>query len=225
MTRGPFRSIIFDLDGVLIDSEPLYLRTINEVLRESGVSSLTLEANRAFIGKPAGYTWQTIQATYNLPHPWTYYQARYDELLVPVLERGLGLRSDAARLLKEVERVGVPRSLATSSRRKWVELKLRLLSLEGYFRSVVCGDDVTRTKPAPDIYLLAAQKASMQLRETLAIEDSPAGIVAARTAGLFTVALRTPSTEGMDLGEPDVIIDSLDEFDRGLVSGRGLYAN
>jgi HAD superfamily hydrolase (TIGR01509 family) len=214
--------MVFDFDGVLIDTEPLYLRTVNAVLAEAGAAALTEEANAAFIGKPAGYTWASLQTQYGLPREAAFYQQRYDELLVGVLERELRLRPEAETLLKEVEARGLPRAVATSSRRKWADIKLRLLGMEDYFDAVVSAEDVGgRSKPLPDVYLRAAELAGIDTARGMAIEDSPSGIVSAKAAGLFTVALRTTSTVGVDVSQADMVIDSLDDFDVDLLAAAG----
>ena len=107
----------------------------------------------------------------------------------------------------------MPRALATSSQGSWVSLKLRLLRLENYFSAVVAAEDVVASKPAPDVYLRAAALSGIDPLTAIAIEDSPAGIASAKAAGIYTIALRTPSTEGLDLVGADEIIDALDAFD------------
>jgi HAD superfamily hydrolase (TIGR01509 family) len=210
--QGFVRGIIFDFDGVLIDTEPIYLRTVNEVLQEIGVPPMTREANRDLIGTPAGHTWDTLHARYELPQPASYYERLYDERLEGVLQRELTLRPTADVFLREVAERGLPRGLATSSRRKWMELKLRVLELEGYFCSVVSAEDVGHAKPEPHVYLRAAAETGVSTEAALAIEDSPSGIAAAKAAGIYTIALRTTSTEGMDLSAADEVIDSLNEI-------------
>ena len=215
--QGFVRGIIFDFDGVLIDTEPIYLRIINEVLQEVGVTPMTREAYQDLIGTPAGNTWDTFHARYELPRPTSYYERLYDERLEEVLRRELTLRPEADVFLREVAERGLPRGLATSSRRKWLEFKLRVLGLEGYFCSVVSAEDVGHAKPAPHVYLRAVEETGISAQAALAIEDSPSGIAAAKAAGIYTIALRTTSTEGMDLSNADEVIDSLDEINLDLL--------
>ena len=210
--QGFVRGIIFDFDGVLIDTEPIYLRIINEVLQKAGVLPMTREAYQDLIGTPAGNTWDTFHALYELPRSASYYQRLYDDRLEGVLQRELTLRPEADVLLREVAERGLPRGLATSSRRSWLEFKLRVLELEGYFCSVVSAEDVGHAKPAPHVYLRAAAEAGVPTEAALAIEDSPSGIAAAKAAGIYTIALRTTSTEGMDLSIADEVVDSLNEI-------------
>ena len=130
-----------------------------------------------------------------------------------VLSEGLELRPGAAALLAAVKESGLGRALATSSRRYWVSTKLRLLRLESYFAAVVAAEDAATAKPAPDIYLRAAALLGIDPLTAVAIEDSPAGIASAKAAGVYAIALRTPSTEGLELVGADEIIDALDAFD------------
>jgi beta-phosphoglucomutase-like phosphatase (HAD superfamily) len=102
--------------------------------------------------------------------------------------------------------------------RSWVDLKLETLGLQKAFEAVLGGDEVTHGKPAPDIYLLAAQRLGVPPSECIAIEDSPVGIAAAVGSGAYTVAVRTYSTRNLDLSQAHAILDSLEFFDLTLLA-------
>lgn len=209
---GFAQGIIFDFDGVLIDTEPLYRRTINEVLEEANAPLLTVERYKDLIGTSADGIWIVLKKEHELPRSGPYYQQLYGERLKEVLQEGLVLRPEAKVLLAEVAERGLPRGLATSSPRNWADLKLRLLGLEDYFCTVVTAEDVGHSKPEPHIYLRAAAEVGVPTGKAVAIEDSPAGIAAAKAAGIYTFGLRTTATEGVDIGDADEVIDSLSEF-------------
>ena len=92
-----------------------------------------------------------------MPEPPKHYQDRYEAVIEAVLWRELAIKPEAEELLNLVERRGIPRGIATASRRKWLTIKLEKLGLTEYFDVAVCSTDVRRTKPAPDIYLKAAE--------------------------------------------------------------------
>ena len=209
----PARGIIFDFDGVLIDSEPFYLRSVNVILAECGAPQLSREEYQEHIGSTARLTWEALAKRNNFPDPPSSYQDRYEVVLEGVLQDELQLRPEAKALLATIAGIGVKRGLATASRRKWMALKLEKLGLVDYFDAAVCSTDVRRTKPAPDIYLMAAERMGLSTDDAVAIEDSPSGIRAAKAAGIRTIGLRTDMTTGLDLSQADEIIHNLQEFD------------
>ncbi|MEE8442773.1 MAG: HAD family phosphatase [Dehalococcoidia bacterium] len=213
------RAVIFDLDGVLVDSEPLSRKGLNQALTGGGASPITEEEFRRLIGTTAEETWNIIKEMRTLSHPLDYYLKLYDRVFPRILEEELVLQPGAMRVIDEVRARGLPLGLATSSRRRNVDVKLRLVGLNGTFDVIITGDEVQRPKPAPDIYLGVAQHLNVSPGECLAIEDSPRGVAAAVAAGMNTVGVRTPATAGMDISQANVIIDSLEEFDVDVLGG------
>ena len=209
-----FQAIIFDLDGVLVDSEPLFLNAVNMLLEQEGATPVTEEENRTtLLGTTVEETWRRIVQTRHLPHPFPHYIERYDPIVKQVLQERLAPQPGVPRLLEALRQRGLKAAVASSSLRSWVDLKLTTLGLQDAFDTVLGGDDVSRGKPDPDIYLLAAQHLGLSPRECIAIEDSPAGIAAAVAAGTYTIAVRTTFTRGLDISQAHLFLDSLDCFD------------
>jgi beta-phosphoglucomutase-like phosphatase (HAD superfamily) len=117
--------------------------------------------------------------------------------------------------------------VASSSGLDWVGGHLDRLELRSRFGAVVTRDDLggasTRTKPAPDLFVLAAERLGVELRHCVAFEDSPNGVAAARAAGMVVVAVPGPMTAGLDLGAADLVVPSLADIDvaglRNLLGG------
>lgn len=221
MSAFQARGIIFDFDGVLIDSEPLYLKSVNVILAECGAPQLSASEYERWIGSTATRTWEALTRENNLPEPAQHYQDRYEAVIEGVLKSELFIKPEAEELLGVVERRGIPRGIATASRRKWLTIKLEKLGLTDFFDVAVCSTDVRRTKPAPDIYLKAAELMGLDPADAVAIEDSPAGIKAAKGAGIRTIGLRTGMTANLDISKADEIIESLREFDVDRYFGQG----
>jgi HAD superfamily hydrolase (TIGR01509 family) len=221
---GEFQGIIFDMDGVLVDSEPLFLRAINQVLLNEGVSPLTEEENEQFLlGTTVEETWRLLREEHlhhdrYLPLPMEEYVQRYDTVVRQVLRAELAPQPGVTRLLTECVRRGLPRAVASSSLRSWVQLKLQAIKLSDAFDVVLGGDDVRQGKPNPEIYRLAAQCMSLPPQSCIAIEDSPVGISAAVGSGAYTIAVRTQSTRNLDVSRAHLVLDSLEEFDLGLLA-------
>ena len=219
MSSFQARAVILDMDGVLVDSEPLYLKALNRVLVDMGAEPLTDDENRGLIGTTVAHTWEAIMEMRSLPRPTGYYLDRYTQQVSRIIESDMVVAPGVERIIEEVHTRGMPLGLASSSLRKWVDLKLKVTGLARAFDVVFAGDEIERGKPAPDIYLEVARRLDVIPGECLAIEDSPSGVEAAVTAGMYTVAVRTVSTAGLDVSRAHVVLDSLKDFDMGLLGG------
>jgi HAD superfamily hydrolase (TIGR01509 family) len=214
-----FGAIIFDMDGVLVDSEPLDFKACNILLEQEGVPPITEEENRThLLGTTVDETWRRLMGLRRLPRPLAYYTERYDPIVRELLQEDLGPQPGVLRLLEALRQRKMKAAVASSSLRAWVDLKLSILGLQEAFDLVLGGDEVGRGKPEPDIYLLATQGLGLPPKECIAIEDSPVGIAAAVAAGTYTVAVRTSFTQGMDVSQAHLILDSLESFDLALLA-------
>ena len=216
------RAVIFDLDGVLVDSEPLYADALNRVMVMEGAEPLTEDESRSLIGTTVEDTWDAIKEMRSLSKPFEYYLGIYSQTLIEIFRAGLELQPGAMDLVRAVRDRGLLLGLATSSRRAWVDVQLEVVGVNSVFDAVVTGDEVQDGKPSPEIYLSAAHLLGVPPAECLAVEDSPSGVAAAAAAGMYTVAVRTESTAGLDISSADVVLDSLEEFDMGLLGGHEL---
>ena len=215
---GDFRAIIFDMDGVLVDSEPLFFNAVNLLLEREGGSPVSEEENRInLIGTTVEETWRRLAKMRNLTRPLPYYLENYDGVVRQVLREQLVPRPGVTHILEAARQRGLPTAVASSSLRSWVELKLEALKLDHTFNAVLGGDDVARGKPEPDIYLTASQRLGVPPSECIAIEDSPIGIAAAVASGIYTIAVRTKSTDGLDISQAHAVLDSLTDFDLSLL--------
>jgi len=206
------QAIIFDMDGVLIDSEPLHHAAMNAVLAPLN-HTVDDPEYRTYIGASAAYTWEQIAAARRLPDPPDAYMARYDEAVCAVVaEQGVPMPG-LLPLLADLRAAGVPLAVASSSAARWVDVTLGCIGVRDYFAVVVSGEQVARAKPAPDIFLRAASLLGVEPARCLVIEDSPRGLEAARAAGMFAVALQVePLPPGAPPPAADLIVASLPEF-------------
>jgi len=200
--------VVFDMDGVLLDSEPLHHEVLNGVLADEG-KSLTFDDYRPYIGTTLEYTWSDIIRRYALRGPLDEYILRYDEHILDAYRRHSVAVPGARALLDLLRERGVRRAVASSSRTDWVETALTTMNIRGAFELIVTGDMVTQSKPDPEIYLLAAQRLALAPTACLAIEDSPKGVAAAHAAGMTVIGVRTAYTAHLPLDGAAVIVDSL----------------
>lgn len=210
------RAIIFDCDGVIADTEPLHFAAFQEVLGEEGIA-LTKEAYlREYLALDDRGCF--IKAHAN--HDKTLAHDRLEELirrkaarLEPVMRRELRLFDGVAEFVRDAAR-SYPLAIASGALKHEVELVVTYGGIREYFQALVSAEDVSRSKPYPDPFLKAhalinAQSAdSIQPHECLVIEDSIAGIQAARRAGMKCLAV-TNSYSREQLSEADLIVTSI----------------
>jgi HAD superfamily hydrolase (TIGR01509 family) len=182
-------AIIFDMDGLMIDSEPLAQRAWVDVLDGFGVQLDDTVYNQ-MIGLRLEETARLLQQTYELPvEPRILGQAKEKRLGEIKSEEGIEMMPGLEKLVDEIEARCLPWAVATSSLRANAVQNLRLIDLLDRCNVIVGGDEVSRGKPAPDIYLLAAQRLSVDPHRCLALEDSIPGVRSAQSAGMVTVAI------------------------------------
>ncbi len=214
-----YGAVIFDMDGVLADSEPLYLAATNTVLEPLG-RRLTGKQARAFMGSSVTNSWLEIMEALGLEGDLEKYVTDYDRHLLRLLGEPREPLPGVRSLIERLRERHVPIGLASSSWRTWVDTLLSAIGLDGTFDAVVGGDMVEKEKPAPDVFLRASKELGVPPARCIALEDTPTGLVAARAAGMFAVQVRSASTAFPPLPEADLVLESLEDFDLSLVEGQ-----
>ena len=176
------KTVIFDMDGLLFDSERLTYGCVNELLAKYGCF-MTESAYVSLIGKPFTHFVNYFAANF----PEIGDAQRFDDECLKLVRsryetRGVPLKSGAIELLQYLSSRGIPRVLATSTRKALAERALRLSGVFDYMTYCVYGDEVPNGKPAPDIFLIAARHGGASPADSLVLEDSPSGITAAFAA-------------------------------------------
>lgn len=206
-------AVIFDLDGVLVDSEPVHFRAANRILAKYGKAISEAEYRR-FIGWGETATWVAWKELYALP-------ASVNELAVQIraaslheIAIDLPIIAPAVDLARQLRADGMPLALASSSPHDRIDAELHVAGLQDIFAVRVSGEDpeIKHPKPAPDVYLHAAALLGARPESCLAIEDSATGALAAHRAGMTVVAVPTAMTADQDFGVADVVIESLRYF-------------
>jgi HAD superfamily hydrolase (TIGR01509 family) len=213
--------VIFDLDGLLLDSEQLWDEAREELARERG-GRWHDGAQRDMMGMSSP-EWSRYM------HEQIGLRESPKEISAEVVRRMEALYRKRLPLLpgarEAVERMAArwPLGLASSSNRPLIDLALELAELEQFFRATLSSEEVARGKPAPDVYLEAAKRLGVEPTRAAAIEDSHNGIRAAAAAGMHVVAVpnrRFPPGEDA-LAEADVVLDSLEELAPEAISRPG----
>jgi HAD superfamily hydrolase (TIGR01509 family) len=215
--RAPIAAVIFDLDGVLVDAEPVH-RAASRRLVAPHV--LTDAEYAAFIGASIGAFAVWLRERYALREPPEAIAARYDTRVSAELEsQRLPAFDGAHALLAALRARGLPLAVASQSLPRWVELTLASAGLAAAFHVVVAADAVARAKPAPDIYMHAAALLGVPAARCLAIEDSIPGVASAVAAGMTVVQSQQASTAVERQPGVFATVASLRVFELGWLDG------
>lgn len=206
------RAVAFDLDGLMFDTEALFVRVASEMLADRG-KVFTPEIMSAMIGRQWAVSGPAFKSMAGLSES-------LDELLAETRGRFYALMDTAVHptpglfaLLARLEQLHIPRAVTTSSRREYAERLLRRHELDHHFAFLLTAEDVTRGKPDPEIYRTAAERFGIEPARLLVLEDSPTGVAAARAAGAFAVGIPHEHSPEAGLGHADLIVHRLDEPD------------
>ena len=207
------RGLLFDFDGLLVDTETPSRLVWEELYREHG-HELPHDRWATLIGTigapfdPFGHLEELVGRRLDEQALTTRRRAREYELID--LEE---LRPGVAEYFSEAERLGLRTAVVSSSDNDWIARHLgRLGHLEGLDTIVAANGDTTRAKPRPDLYLEALDRLRLEPREGIAFEDSPNGVTAAKAAGLICVAVPNPMTATLALDDADLVVESLADF-------------
>lgn len=203
-------AVIFDMDGVLVDSEPLNIRTYAQAWSEFGVELDPQEyVQRVTIG---GMLIRTLfELNGGRSADWEALFRRKTEIYRELVRRDLALMPGALELLTELKANGLPRALATSASRVSMDLVFGAFDLSPYFDATVALEDVAQQKPHPEAFLKAAELLNVSPDQCIVIEDAPKGLVAAKSAGMRCVIVPTDFSRSEDLSAADLVVDSLEE--------------
>jgi len=180
-------AVIFDMDGLMLDTESLGARAWEVVAAERGIAFDSAVAQR-LIGRTVADCRALMLDHHGEDYPVDALMAGWNAAFDALVEReGLALKPGLTELLDWLAERAIPRAVATSTRRSQARSRLEATGLWPRFAALVGGDDVARGKPAPDIFLAAAQRLDVPPLRCLVLEDSPPGLLAAAAAGIPAV--------------------------------------
>lgn len=186
MKTTQIKAVIFDMDGVLLDSETISWKTWEIAATEYKLTDIK-KANSACMGANKNDTYAILRTFYGKDFPAEQFLARTSELFYQIeAKSGIPLMPYAKESLEYLSKKYIL-ALASSTRKEAVFRQMKNAGLFDYFKTITTGDMVTHSKPDPEIYLIAAKSINVKPQEAVAIEDSPNGIKSAYNAGLCTI--------------------------------------
>jgi HAD superfamily hydrolase (TIGR01509 family) len=203
------RAVVFDLDGLIFDTEALFYRVAGEMLAVRG-KAFTPEIMGAMIGRKASEAGEAFRRLSGLEEPVESLMTEARDRFNAEIDTAVHPTPGLFALLDHLEHSRVPRAVATSSRRAYAEGLLTRHGLIDRFSFVLTGDDVTNGKPDPETYLKAAARLGLDPTQVLVLEDSAPGLAAAKAAGAFAVGVPHDHSPAEGLSAADLIVPRLD---------------
>jgi beta-phosphoglucomutase family hydrolase len=202
------KAVIFDMDGVLIDSEPFHLMVNKRIFEKLGIN-VSEEEYQNFIGTTHEYMWSKLKEKYRLPQKVAeLVNMQLSGNIEFIKNENIGAIKGVIDLLSLIKEENIKIGIASSSPEEVIELVINKLGISDYFSAIVSGEGLKKGKPAPDIFLKTARFLDTEPSNCVVIEDSEKGVNAAKAAGMKCIGFRNQNTGGQDLSNADLIVDN-----------------
>ena len=204
------KAIIWDMDGVLVESEAMHVQSEKALLKEYGVDISIIDPTE-FMGMKLSQYFEEVGKKAGVELPIKELIEKHSQTLRGYYSGKFPIVPHAPEVLRALSK-RFPMALATSTRRRLADLYLARIGVTDYFKVVIGGDEVENAKPDPEIFLKAAAELGVDPQETIVIEDSTHGIHAGKAAGATVIARKADHNKSQDLSQADHIITDLQEL-------------
>lgn len=213
----PSLAIIFDMDGVLADTERIHAAAECEILKRYGIEFNADDLSKQYAGMPESAIWPTVFGTSGkeMPQIESLMQEKF-EVFKNMVQDGIPEMSGVHKLINLLKENHIPIGVASSAEPRYIELILTGLHLKPLFDAITSTVEVLHGKPAPDIFLKAAEKLGTKPENCIVIEDARSGTLAAKAAGMRCIGLQYPGNN-QDLSAATKIVGSVNEIDLRLL--------
>jgi len=209
------KAIIFDMDGVIIDSEPVHIKLEGELLEELG-GRFNAEKHNNLVGTTDHSMWSMFKDKFNLePTVEEIVDIKRSRFIDNINQVPLVKNFD--NLINSLYKAGYPMALASSNNRGAVNAIIEEFKLDKYIEISITGDEVNKGKPNPEIFLTAAEKLNVKPSECLVFEDAYNGVQAAKAANMKCIGLKNPNSGNQDLSDADLVIEDYNELNLGII--------
>jgi HAD superfamily hydrolase (TIGR01509 family) len=202
------RAVVFDMDGLMFNTEDVYYLVGTELMRRRGCQ-YTKELSDAIMGRPPQACFETMIRWHSLEEDWQAMARESEDIFVSLLDRWLAPMPGLTDLLDALEAAALPKAICTSSTRRLLRACLSRFGLEPRFQFTLTAENITHGKPHPEIYLKAAERFGTRPEEMLVLEDSQTGTRSAAAAGAFVVAVPGEHSQGHDFTAASLVADGL----------------
>ncbi|MEW6607547.1 MAG: HAD family phosphatase [bacterium] len=207
------KAVIFDMDGLMVDTEPLYSEAMKQVAAKRG-KCFTLPLKQKLMGRLPIESLTIFKEELELEEPAIRLLEEREEIYTRLLAQNIKPMPGFFKLLHLLNEIGIRKAIASSSKRRFIELIVNKLGIVEQFEVIVSGEEVKYGKPNPDIYLLAAEKLNISPQECLVLEDALTGVMSAKAAKMKCIAVPNQFTQGLDFSCADLVVNSLEEVDK-----------
>lgn len=209
------KAALFDLDGVVVDSEPAWFETYSQLLKNYGfvyTKNLDLKLARGYAN-----SLRNIVNHFGIPEKYPEFKNNVREAYKKLFFQKVDLMPGIISLLERLK-PSYKLALASSAYRYRVTYNFeKFTELKDYFEAIVTGDEVEKSKPAPDIFLLAAKRLEISPENCLVIEDAPSGVAAAKAAGMLCIGLLDPGPTKQNITKANKQVENLSEINETLI--------
>jgi beta-phosphoglucomutase family hydrolase len=211
-------AVIFDMDGVIINSEPLHYEANQQLFDKLGFS-VPMDEYSNYIGISTEKMWEDLRDKYDLNENLDTLTDKHREHTHEFIRKNMngneipGIR----KILEELKDKNIKTAVASSSSKDLIETVLKGFDLCQYFDILVSGEEVEKGKPNPDIFIYVAKKLKVNIKNCLVIEDSTNGIKAAKKAGAKCIGFNNPDSHGQDLTKADIVINKFEVLNYDLL--------
>ncbi len=202
------RAVVFDMDGLMFNTEDVYTLAGVELLRRRG-GEFTAELKHQMMGMRPQPAFERLITHCRLTETWEQLAEESNRVFLDLLDGRLAMMPGLLELLDALERAAIPKAVCTSSSRDLVAACLRPFDLRERFEFVLTAEDIVYGKPHPEIYLTAARRFGISPAEMLVLEDSENGCRSAAAAGAYVVAVPGEHSRGHDFSMASLLVDSL----------------
>jgi HAD superfamily hydrolase (TIGR01509 family) len=212
------QTVIFDMDGVIIDSEPVYFEIDKQMFEELNIA-VSFEEHCSYVGTSSQNMWDAIIGKHGITGPREELMKKEYSLYMTYLANANDLQpiDGVIELINGLHENNFKLVLASSSRMATIDIVLDKFNLSGFFTAKISGSELARSKPHPEIFLRAALLIRSEPGECVVIEDSRNGVIAAKAAGMKCIGFLNPSSGDQDLKSADMTIRSFRELNADVI--------
>src|SRR4030067_95564 len=206
------RAVIFDMDGVIAETEYVHIEAEKQTMLKYGVR-ISEDELHEYTGTTAKLMFTKLIRKYDLDTTFEEMFRVKEKVLFELLEEGVQPTKGVVDLLLELRKRKVKLAVASSSHRKMIEYVFKKLEITDLFDSVVGAEDIKRSKPDPEIFQISAKRLKVKAEECLVVEDSKLGVEAAKRAGMKCLGYVNPSSGKQNLSKADLVTDDFRRLD------------